>query len=128
MTTELDDIMVPLAYDLLQEFGKSMQLTHILSATYSTSTGVNSPSSSTQTVKGLVEEYADNMRDVMGDRQAGTIVLGDKKITFAASGLTYPPEIADKIVVGGVTYNVVNVSSVYSGEEIALYMMQVRKQ
>ena len=76
------------------------------------------PSGSSSSVNGVVVGYAQRQID-------GTVVqLGDKKVLLEATELAVPPTVGGAIVQGGVTYQVVGISSDPSD---SLYVLQVRR-
>lgn len=75
----------------------------------------------TQTVKGVVEQYSERLT-------AGndTIRPGDQRVTIKAAGLTRVPQPGDAVTVNGVRHDVVQVTSIVSGDNVAAYTLQVR--
>lgn len=125
--TNLDDKFRPLAASLIAKFGKSITLTGAASdPVYDPSTGgVTAGTPSTQIVKALIEDYS--LHSVGAAFSSGLILTGDKKISIAARGLIVSPTPGFMVTLNGVVWNVVNVQETWSGEQVAMYALQVRK-
>tara|TARA_B100000686_G_C16738759_1_gene945274 strand:+ start:787 stop:1137 length:351 start_codon:yes stop_codon:yes gene_type:complete len=80
------------------------------------------PYSGTETetsVKAVVTAYSERLID------GSVIQTGDKQALIAARGIS-EPTTSDKIIDGGDTYSIVNVSTVKPGNTAILYKIQVR--
>jgi len=125
LSTELDKVFVPLAYNLLQEFGKSMTLTQTTRGAKNWDTGVVASGSSTAySIKGMEVEYS--AREIDGK----TVKFGDKKIFIYAQGL--PTDLATSaklytLTIDSVVWNIETVKTGVSGEDNAYYELQVRR-
>jgi len=125
LSTELDNIFVPLAYELVQEFGKSMTLTQTTRGAKNWDTGVIAAGSAvTYSIKGLEMEYS--AREIDGK----TVKFGDKKVLTYAQDL--PTDLATSaklyaITIDSVVWNIENVKTGVSGEDNAYYELQVRR-
>lgn len=109
------------ALKLLNKFGKSVTLTMVTEGTYDPTTGdVSGSSTTTEIPKALIEDF--NGVDYV----SGLVEKGDRKITIPASGYT-EPNPNDRFTVGSDVYTVVSVETVWSGEQAAIYISQVRK-
>lgn len=119
--TTLDTKARATAVKLLNKYGKSISHTIVTEGTYDPITGDVSGGSTTVGVpKAVIEDY-DGTEYI-----AGLVEQGDKKLTIAAKGNT-EPKPNDRFVVGSDTFTVINTQIVWSGEEHALYISQVRK-
>lgn len=117
--TVLDRAMRPLASNLLGVFGKNVTITYHTPGSYSAVTGTSTSTTSTATVRAMVERY-----DI---REFGEFVrAGDLKVTTYARGVT-TPDVNDRVTIDLVSYRVISVESLYSGEQPALHIMQVRR-
>ena len=125
----LDASLRPLALKLIKKFGKSVTLTVPSAGTYDIATSSVTSTSTSVTVKGLVEEFADNVRNSYGERFGKDSVIShaEKKITIAAQGLTVTPGVGSTITVDGIVYTAVLCAAVYSGELPCIYELSVRR-
>lgn len=79
-----------------------------------------------QTVSVVVEDYP-ALQTSGGEAAAQDIRRGDKKLTVAAAALRQAPTTETVVRFGGLEYTVVKVDAVYSGDQVALYVLQVRR-
>jgi hypothetical protein len=106
---------------LIGKFGKKVTLTRVTEGTYNPDTGeLSGSSTTTQTVAALVKDF--NGIELLG----GAIQAGDRKVSIAALNAT-EPQIGDTMTVDSLVYNVLAVKSIWSGEKVAIYQLQVRK-
>ena len=115
----LDAPMRSVAANLMAKFGTSITVRSVTHATYSVTDGASAESTSDTAVKGTLEEY---QAHEVGD----AVKVGDRKLTIAAKDLTFTPDTEDRVLIGTTIYRVVSVESVYSGDEAALYVIQLR--
>lgn len=101
--------------------GRSITLTTVTPGTYDPETGAAVPTTSTDTVDALIEEYDG------ADLLAGLGVAGDKKVTIPATQLGTAPKPTDKVTVAGIVYAVVSVRTDEAGGVAILYILQCRK-
>lgn len=130
MSTELDGIFVPLAYNLISEFGKSITLTQTARGAKNDDTGVIAAGVVTAyTIKGVISKY-DASQVGSGSSAETAIRFDDQKIMTYAYGL---PTDMDKnaklytVTIDSVVWNVVTVTKNFSGEDVAYYDLQVRQ-
>jgi len=113
-----DDMQNTVA-ELLDEFGITVTLTH-KTMSHNVSTGVSTPTTSTQTPKGIVKSYREDQID-------GTLIKrGDNLVVLDASELTTAPTIDDTITVGSTVYTIVNVDTKEPTDTPLAYMCQSR--
>ena len=119
--TALDTKARATAVRLLDTYGKSVSHTIVTEGTYDPITGNVSGGNTTIGVpKAILEDYP-------GEAYAsGLVYVNDKKLTIAAKG-NVEPKPNDRFTVGSDVYTVVSSSIVWSGEQAALYVSQVRK-
>ena len=111
------------ALRLIAKFVKGVSYTSVTDGTYDPATSSVSPSEVVVSLKAIIEEFGR-----YGDGySSGLIRAGDKKVTFAASGLTFVPKQGDKVAFDGDTLTVLNVTPTFSGELVAIYMVHGRK-
>lgn len=109
------------ALKLINKFGKSVTHTIVTEGTYDPITGdVSAPSTSTEIPKAILEDF--NGTDYL----SGLVEKGDRKLMIPASGYG-EPKPNDRFTVGSDVYTVVAVETVWSGEQAAIYISQVRK-
>jgi len=119
--TALDTKARATAVRLLNKYGKAVSHTIVTEGTYDPITGdVSGGSTSVGVPKAILEEYSGE------EYAAGLVEKGDKKLTIAAKGNT-EPNPNDRFIVDSVTYTVIAVQVIWSGEEHALYVSQVRR-
>lgn len=117
--TALDSKFRPLATRLIAKFGAAITYTSVTVGMYNESTGesINTESS--------VSTYATISAADATSFEGGTILSGDKKFTIPAEALT-APKAGDKITFGGIIHAVIDVREIWSGEQIAAYVIQGR--
>lgn len=121
MPTAFDNIFVPLAGQLVDDtFG--FAATHRrVTRTYDPATGKNTNSNAdTSVVITPPAPYEQRRID-------GTLIqLGDQRIMMSSrSGVV--PQSADQFIIGGVTWQVVAIFPIVSGEQTAAYEVQLRQ-
>jgi len=106
---------------LIGKFGKSVTLTRVTEGTYDPSTGeMSGGSTTTETVAALVKDY--NGIELL----SGMVQAGDRKVKVAALNVS-EPQINDTLTIDSLVYSVLAVKSIWSGEKVAIYELQVRK-
>ena len=106
---------------LIAKFGKQVTLTRVTEGNYDPSTGeLSGGSTTTQTVAALVKDF--NGIEIL----SGAIQSGDRKVSIAALNAA-EPQIGDTMTIDSLVYNVLAVKSIWSGEKVAIYELQVRK-
>ena len=125
MSTELDGIFVPLAYELISEFGTAVTLTETTRGAKNFDTGVVAAGTDTAySIKGIISKYT--AQEIDGK----SVKFGDKKVLIYAQDL---PETLDEntklytLTIDSVIWNVVTVTAQYSGDDISYYELQVRR-
>lgn len=121
--TQLDTVFLPLATELLTEYGKAATFHAYTGGSYTPSTGTGSPGSETQYSKKIIPPYNVDLSFVDGD----TIRVGDMMTGLAAENLEFTPVEGMKVTVESQAWSVVKVQPVYSGESIALYQLILRR-
>lgn len=109
------------ALKLINKFGKPVTLTVVTEGTYDPSTGdISGGSTSVAVPKAIIEDF--NGTEFI----SGQIEVGDRKVTIPASGFA-EPRPNDTFTIGSDVYKIVSVETVWSGEQAAIYISQVRK-
>lgn len=125
MHTLLDNIIRPIAKQMINQFGASVLLTRVIQGDYDTTTSSAEKRRETYTIKALVEDY--NLVDSGAGFAAGLIEFGDKKITVAASALNFTPTAGDIITALNQDFTVIRVTTTYSGNQPAIFELQGRR-
>jgi len=121
MTGKLDKRMRALGQRLVGTYGKSVTLRRTTSS-FDPSTGQTTESTTDYATSGVLENYADSRTD-------GTLIqTGDLQVTVPALNLSVTPDQeTDSLMIDSEAWTIVNLSRIYSGEQQALYQMQVRQ-
>ena len=114
----LDPPMRGLAKNLARTFGKTATLTYVTKGAYNTTTGVAATTTSTASVRIVIEGYA--------NKEEGLVEAGDIMLLIPAKGITEPKQ-DDKITIGSDVYHFVRVDSIWSGSQQALYRVWGRR-
>jgi hypothetical protein len=122
----LDDPMGNLAEQIASVFGPTVTISRT-TRTYDPAAGTDSETVSAYSVKvAPPESYSSGL---MG-REGSLVQAGDVKLLVPSrslpSGFGAPSAESDTVTLGGVEYAVVAVSSVWSGEQVAAYELQLR--
>lgn len=123
MATQLDKKMRATAERLITKFGKAAQYTQHSDGAYDPSTGAVSsagPDSHNVTIAppaGYDEHFVD------GD----SVQSSDLKTSLSASMISFEPAVRDELTVDGKRYTILHVNPLYSGEQVALYELQLRR-
>lgn len=118
--TALDKKAMLTAYRLINKYGKIVIHSRITTGEYDVATGEATSTSSTARIKGVVEDYNGY------EYASGLVEVGTRKIISAA--LNNPePLLNDLMTLDNDVYKVLAVETVWSGEQPALYISQVRK-
>lgn len=122
MSGKLDSIMGPLATNLIADFGGPVTLTRTVKV-YDSVTGKTTDTSTTFTV---------NMSPANPYTRAridGTLIQTEDLWAYipASAPSGAPDGKTDQITLAGTVYKVVTVQPVYSGVQIAMYQVQMRK-
>lgn len=116
------DTLRQTALDLVTKFGKDAVLRRYTS-TFNVATGKNVKTSADTAVI-ITPPDPVNQRWINN----GTAKFGDAMCSLAAQGLTVIPDTTtDKLVFDGREWQIVVVSPTYSGQQVALYTLQLRQ-
>ena len=103
----------------ISKFGGDVTLQFVTTAAYDPATGTASESTTTATVKGVLED--------VNAREANGLIRGDdKKLTIAASSITSVPGTDDKVVIGGVTHQIIQVETIEQANTAIVYVFFLR--
>ena len=131
MSGALDAAMVSVAKDTINKFGKDLLYLDLGDLSYNPLTGgITTPTETSKEFVGAVM----NINTKTGSQQikAGEVYkMGDFMIMAAADDFAAAPEEGRQIVLGGTIasdhYTILGVDPLYSGNEVAVYKIHVRK-
>ncbi len=121
--TELDTEMLEAVDEIIEELGKTVTFWLYGSQTYDPETGKRTTGDATQYNKKVIPPYEVALRYVDGD----LIHAGDLLTGVPAKDIEFTPEKGTKVTIGSDVWVIVRVSPIYSGERIALYLLQLRR-
>lgn len=122
--TILDKKFLPKALRLIDRLGKTVVFKTYPDATYDPETGETVPGDPVNYSKKVIPPYAYEQKYLDGD----TVQTGDMQSGIAALGLEFTPEPSvTTVVIDTEEWNIVNMMPIYSGQQIALYLLQLRK-
>ena len=126
MPGALDAKMQDLAKNLIPRFGKSLLYADQTGFTYNTATGeVSGGTESNKAFVGLVANIQEDKID------GETFMRGDLMVLMAAKDLGFTPEVNRVIYFGSTSsaeqWRIVGITPTYSGEQVAIYNVQVRQ-
>lgn len=122
--TEMDTEFVPLALEMIEEFGKTVEIKIYPDAVYDVVQGETTVGDYVRYVKKIIPPYPYEQKYINGD----IIQMGDLQTGIAGSGLGFVPEPGlTTITIDSTVWKIVNMKPIYSGEQIALFLLQLRK-
>ena len=125
MSTPLDLKLVPKALEIVYRFGinASFAVDKINPDDYDSETGATTPDTPTDTVRKVTppENYDRHMID------GEVIKFGDMRIFLPASGLTFTPKEGLEVTIAAELWKIEKVGVHYSGEDVAIYELQLRQ-
>ena len=132
MPGQLDAILRPVAERLIETFGGPLQYIRT-TETFDASTGKTSQSETTVSVIGTPPEplskrlaSGESYRAVLGE-VFDTVEAGDLITTVKGLNLGFVPQLGDKVVFNGTTWQIVRIDPLYSGALPAAYTLQIRQ-
>ena len=93
------------ASKLMAKFGGVVTIRRITAGVYNPTTGTASEVIADTAVRGVLEDI--NVREVND-----LIQSGDKRLTVAAADVAAVPSTADRVLIGGVTHQVIRVTTI----------------
>ena len=128
----LDGPLRSVAANLVGKFGKPVTVKYVATGTYDPATGSTTGGSYiSANVRVVVGDAAQLARGGFGE--TGEVRMDDLALTVAAQtfeaafGAAAVPATDDEITIDGSVYMVVQVKPTWSGEQVALYELQVRR-
>ena len=123
MVTALDTELRLAAYDIIAEYGKEISFTVPASTTYDPATGgVTLGTETVHLVKTSPPERFDE-KYIDGD----LIRARDLFVLLPTLNTTFTPTLAMRVEIDSIAYDIVTVTPIYSGEQIAVYELQLRQ-
>ena len=107
------------ASKIVGKFGGAITFTVVTTGTYNTTTGVITETTTTSAIKGVLD--AVNAREVNELIQAS-----DKKLTIAAIDLAAAPTTTDRIVISGVSHQIIAADKVEQDNQAIIYTLILR--
>ena len=93
------------ASKVIAKFGGEVTIRRITVGAYNTSTGTAAETTSDTVLRGVVEDV--NVREVND-----LIQSGDKRLTVAAADVAAVPSTADRVLIGGITHQIIRVTTI----------------
>ena len=93
------------ASKLMAKFGGVATIRRVTPGIYNPTTGTASETTADTAVRGVLEDV--NVREVND-----LIQSGDKRLTVAAADVTTAPVTADRVLIGGVTHQIIRVTTI----------------
>ena len=98
------------ASKVITKFGGEVTIRRITVGAYNTSTGTAAETTSDTVLRGVLEDVS--VREVND-----LIQSGDKRLTVAAADVAAVPSTADRVLIGGVTHQVIRVTTIEQDNE-----------
>ena len=93
------------ASNLMARFGGEAIIRRVTLGAYNATTGTAAETTSDTALRGVLEDV--NVREVND-----LIQSGDKRLTVAAADVTTAPVTADRVLIGGVTHQIIRVTTI----------------
>ena len=98
------------ASKLMAKFGGVVTINRVTAGVYNPTTGTASEVVAGTVVRGVMEDV--NVREVND-----LIQSGDKRLTVAAADVAAVPSTADRVLIGGITHQIIRVTTVEQDNE-----------
>jgi hypothetical protein len=107
------------AVKLLNAVGGDVTIRKVTNGAYNPTTGATNETVSDTVVKGFIEDVkAEEVNDLQS--------VVKKRLTIAASSLTYVPVTTDRVVIGGVVHQIVSIKTEEQNNTAISYEMQLK--
>jgi hypothetical protein len=93
------------ASKLMAKFGGVVTINRVTAGVYNPTTGTSSETVAGTVVRGVLEDV--NVREVND-----LIQSGDKRLTVAAADVAAVPSTVDRVLIGGVTHQIIRVTTI----------------
>lgn len=107
------------ASKLMSKFGGTATIRRVTPGAYNTTTGTVSETTTDTAVRGVLEDVS--LREVNDLIQAT-----DKRLLIAAADISSAPTIADEVLIGGITYQVIRVITIEQDNTPITYELILR--
>jgi hypothetical protein len=107
------------ATKLMSKLGGDATIRTVTTGVYNPTTGTTSETTSDVTIKGVLE-------DVSAREVSDLIQAGDRRLTIAAADVAAAPTTADRIIISGVTYQVVRIATIEQDNQPITYELILR--
>ncbi len=123
MATEFDTEFIALALELINEAGKQVAFKTVSQGAYDAATGKVAGGTVSTFSSKVSPPEAYHQRYIDGD----TVQVGDVSIMLPSASAGFVPAINTVVTIDGLEWRVVGFNPVYSGEQVALYKLQLRR-
>ena len=93
------------ASKLMAKFGGVATIRRVTPGVYNPTTGTTTETIADTIVRGVLEDV--NLREV-----SGLVQVSDKRLTIAAADVTAAPVTADRVLIGGITHQVISIKTI----------------
>lgn len=107
------------ASKLMAKFGGTVTIRRVTPSSYNTTTGAITETTADTSVRGVLEDV--NLREVNELIQAG-----DKRLTIAAADVTNAPTTTDRVLIGGISHQVIRVQTIEQDNTAITYELILR--
>lgn len=108
------------ASKLMSKFGGEVTFRRISTGAYNTSTGAATPTASTTTVRGVLEDVT--------EREVNDLIRGtDKKLTIAAADVSFEPAVSDQVTVSSRIMQIVQVNKIEQDNTAIVFEIILRE-
>ena len=121
--TALDISLSPKVLDIIDRLGKTVVFHNYTEEVYDPTVGERIQGNSTDYSLKVIPPYEYALKYIDGD----IIKIGDMQTGVPSSGLEFEPRQGMKVTIDEIVWQVIRTKPIYSGERIALYMLQLRK-
>ena len=122
----LADSLRKVASKVINKFGGDVTIQYVTLGSYNPTTGAATETSTTQIVKGVLEDIESSELRKPSTFENILIQHDDKKLTIAALNLTSVPSLDDKIVIGATSYGIIIINTVEQANEAIVYELILR--
>lgn len=120
MSGALDDTMLPLASELIGEFGKPISFVSVTLGAYNENTSTATKTEVSYSVTAIVEPAKPRRFDDETD-------AADTKVTVAGADLSVSPKRGDVLIIDSLRSRIIEPIPVFSGAQVALWELWVRR-
>jgi len=108
------------ASKLMSKFGGEVTFRRISTGAYNTSTGAATPTTSTTTVRGVLEDVT--------EREVNDLIRGtDKKLTIAAADVSFEPAVSDQVTAASRIMQIVQVNKIEQDNTAIVFEIILRE-